>query len=100
MKPGQPHKKLSEKAGYDSIENFDKLRYSNKGSSTTADIRMKMQKTMQNHAAVFREGPVMQEGCRKLEECISEFKDNLHVQDQSLIWNTDLVETLELQNLL
>jgi len=100
MKPGDEQPPLKENAGYESIENFDKLRHSNKGSSSTAEIRLDMQKTMQNHAAVFREGPTMKEGCEKLEKCIERFEDDLKVQDTSLVWNTDLIETLELQNLL
>lgn len=98
--PNAPHAPWHrEDAGYASIENFDKIRYS-KGTAATADIRLKMQKTMQNHAAVFRDGPTMQEGLTKLEECFDDFSGNLDVKDTSLIWNTDLIESLELQNLL
>eukprot|EP00475_Leptophrys_vorax_P013477 TRINITY_DN1985_c0_g1_i6.p2 TRINITY_DN1985_c0_g1~~TRINITY_DN1985_c0_g1_i6.p2 ORF type:complete len:134 (-),score=41.32 TRINITY_DN1985_c0_g1_i6:1935-2336(-) len=58
-----------------------------------------MQKVMQNHAAVFRDGPSLKEGCEKLDEVLHDF-ENVGVTDRSLIWNSDLVETLELQNLL
>ncbi len=58
-----------------------------------------MQKTMQNHAAVFRTGDSLREGIRKLERTVGSFAD-VRVSDRSLIWNTDLVETLELDNLL
>ena len=71
-----------------------------KGSTKTADIRLKMQKAMQTHAAVFRDGDSLKEGCVKVEECIEEFNNDVKVEDKGLIWNTDLVETLELRNLL
>ena len=69
------------------------------GSRNTADIRLEMQKTMQNHCAVFRTGEVLQEGLEKLHGVIDSFED-VRVSDKSMIWNTDLVETLELDNLL
>merc|ERR1712117_372245 len=67
------------------------------GDIPTSQLRLKMQKTMQNHAAVFRTGDVMQEGIKKME---SVWKDmaNLKVSDRGRVWNSDLVETLELQN--
>jgi len=99
LQPGAAKPDFKPEAGFQSIENFDKIRYS-KGSSSTAEIRLKMQKLMQQHAAVFREGPVMEEGCTKVEDCINQFKTDLQVNDKSLVWNSDLVETLELQNLL
>lgn len=58
-----------------------------------------MQKTMQSHAAVFRTAEVLQEGCQKMQDIYGKLKD-LKVSDRSLIWNSDLVETLELQNLM
>ena len=54
---------------------------------------------MQNHAAVFRDGPTLQEGCKKIDE-IYDLQKDLKVSDKGLIWNTDLIETLELQNLI
>ena len=54
---------------------------------------------MQNNAGVFRDGPSMQEGCRKMDDIYSRMGD-LKLADRGLIWNTDLVETLELQNLM
>ena len=59
--------------------------------------RLKMQKTMQTHAAVFRTGPVMQEGIEKMNALWKDMA-NLKVSDRGMIWNSDLVETLELQN--
>jgi len=58
-----------------------------------------MQRTMQDHAAVFRTGEVLQEGIKKLSQTFDSFSD-IKVSDRSLIWNTDLIETFELDNLL
>ena len=65
----------------------------------TAAIRLEMQKIMQLDAAVFRSGETLQEGIHKLEQVLRSFAD-VRVADRSLIWNTDLIETLELENLL
>ncbi|XP_055336638.1 succinate dehydrogenase [ubiquinone] flavoprotein subunit, mitochondrial-like [Paramacrobiotus metropolitanus] len=97
-KPGEKVPDLSENAGESSIANIDHLRHS-KGSVSTADLRLKMQKCMQTHAAVFRTGDVLKEGCRQMSELYQESKD-LKLFDRGMIWNSDLVETLELQNLL
>ncbi|KAH8321625.1 hypothetical protein KR074_010531 [Drosophila pseudoananassae] len=97
-KPGVPAPTLKDNAGEASVANLDKLRHAN-GSITTADLRLKMQRTMQHHAAVFRDGPILKEGVSKMQEIYKQFKD-IKVIDKSLIWNSDLVETLELQNLL
>jgi len=80
------------------LEDFDKLRYAD-GSKTTAEIRLAMQKTMQSNAAVFRTEEILQEGCEKISKIWDSFAD-VGVSDRSLVWNSDLVETLELRNLL
>ena len=80
------------------IDKFDSIRYS-KGSLPTSEIRAEMQSIMQKHASVFRTEELMQEGVEKLSSCIESFKD-VSVSDRGLIWNTDLIETLELENLL
>ena len=80
------------------IARLDKLRNAN-GSRPTAEIRLEMQKTMQAHAAVFRTGDSLLTGIDKLKATFATFSD-VQVTDRSLIWNTDLVETLELENLL
>ena len=85
-------------AGESSVANLDKLRFSD-GSVTTAELRGRMQKTMQNHAAVFRTGEVLVEGCKKMSELWPSLHD-VKVSDRGLVWNSDLVETLELQNLM
>jgi succinate dehydrogenase (ubiquinone) flavoprotein subunit len=80
------------------VANLDKLRFAN-GSVPTAELRGKMQKTMQNHAAVFRTGEVLTEGCKKMSDLWPSLHD-IKVADRGLVWNSDLVETLELQNLM
>lgn len=98
IKPRQPHKPLTKGIYDESLNRFDNMRYAN-GSNTTATVRLAMQKTMQNHASVFRTGEVLQEGVDQLGDVFTQFAD-VRVADRSLIWNTDLVETIELQNLL
>jgi succinate dehydrogenase / fumarate reductase flavoprotein subunit len=98
MQPGARHKPLGADAGQNSVERIDKLRNA-KGSRSTAEIRLEMQRIMQNHAAVFRTGEVLNEGVEKLKQTFASFAD-VRVSDRSLIWNTDLVETMELENLL
>jgi len=97
-KPGEKVPSLPDSAGEESVANLDWVRNAN-GSVPTADLRLKMQKTMQNHAAVFREEKTLQEGVKKMSGIYKTIKD-VKVTDRSLIWNSDLVETLELQNLL
>lgn len=80
------------------MDRFDRLRHAN-GSRRTADIRLEMQRTMQSHASVFRTGAVLQAGWDALGTIMNSFRD-LGIEDRSLIWNTDLVEALELENLL
>jgi len=98
MEPGARHKPLPDDAGQNSVERIDRLRNAD-GSRSTADIRLEMQKIMQNHAAVFRTGDVLDEGVQLLRKTYASF-DDVKVSDRSLVWNTDLVETLELENLL
>jgi len=97
-KAGAPLKHLSKESGEQSIDRLDKARYAN-GTVSTADLRLQMQKTMQEHCAVFRTGSVLQEGVDKMYKLYSALPD-LKTTDRSMIWNTDLVETLELQNLM
>lgn len=97
-KPGEKIGELSQNAGEASVANLDCIRFAN-GSVPTAQLRLNMQKTMQSHAAVFRTQETLESGCKKMDEIYSCLKD-LKVFDRSLVWNTDLVETLELQNLL
>ncbi|MFN5746380.1 MAG: succinate dehydrogenase flavoprotein subunit [Methylococcaceae bacterium] len=96
--PGQAHKPLSDAHWAASLDRFDRLRHA-RGSLRSADIRVAMQRTMQQHASVFRTGALLQEGMDRLAGIIDSFR-NVRLEDHSLIWNTDLVETLELENLL
>nr|CAI5841493.1 unnamed protein product [Callosobruchus analis] len=95
--PGEPVE-IDEKLGLTSLENFDKLRYQ-EGKQTVGQLRLKLQKTMQKHAAVFRIQDLLEEGCRLVSEIYCEIND-VKICDRGLIWNTDLLEALELQNLL
>jgi len=97
-KPGDKVPDLKADAGLASVESLDTLRYSN-GSTPTANIRMSMQKVMQDNAAVYRTQETLFEGKNLIDQTVKSFKD-VKVSDRSLIWNTDLVETLELRNLL
>ncbi len=98
IKPRANHAPLASDACDQALANFDRLRHA-KGGTSTADIRNNMQRTMQRDAAVFRTGESLQNGCKKMSEVFDSFAD-VKVADRSLIWNSDLVETLELQNLL
>jgi succinate dehydrogenase / fumarate reductase flavoprotein subunit len=98
IKPGMAHKPMAADASDDIIERFDNLRNAS-GANSTASIRANMQRDMQKHAAVFRTGDSMQEGVEKLNNVFASFAD-VGLSDRGLVWNTDLVETLELENLL
>jgi succinate dehydrogenase flavoprotein subunit len=98
MKPGARHKALASDAGQDSVERINKLRHAD-GSRPTAEIRLEMQKVMQGHAAVFRTGETLDKGVALLKKTFASFAD-VRVTDRSMVWNTDLVETMELENLL
>jgi succinate dehydrogenase/fumarate reductase flavoprotein subunit len=98
VKPGTKHKPLPNGAGDFAVSRIDKFRHA-KGSLKTADIRLNMQKVMQTHAAVFRTGDSLQEGVEKLTKVFDSFAD-VSVSDRNMVWNTDLIETLELDNLL
>ena len=98
IKPGTAQKPLAKNACDKALTRFDKIRNAN-GSRSTSDIRLDMQKTMQTKAAVFRTQSTLDEGIAAMAEIKQSFAD-VGVKDKSLIWNTDLVETLELDNLL
>jgi succinate dehydrogenase / fumarate reductase flavoprotein subunit len=98
IEPGQSHKPLPEGTLDRIVDEFDRLRHAD-GDSATADIRDQMQQVMQEDAAVFRTGETLKQGCERINEVYRRFED-VKVSDRSLIWNSDLVETLELRNLL
>jgi succinate dehydrogenase / fumarate reductase flavoprotein subunit len=98
LKPGESQRPLAPGSEERALERFDRLRHA-KGGQTTAQLRGKMQNAMQEHAAVFRTGEVLKEGVEKLDAIWKE-KGDIAVSDRSLIWNSDLVETLEYDNLM
>ncbi|EGB06691.1 hypothetical protein AURANDRAFT_37947 [Aureococcus anophagefferens] len=96
--PGAPVPPLPADAAEKTIADVDAIRFSS-GPRPTADVRKDMQKTMQDHAAVYRTAESLAEGCEKIQKNVEAFAD-IGVTDRSLIWNTDLIETIELRNLL
>ena len=101
IKADTPHKPLPKDAGDFAIARIDRFRHTQGGASSrpTAAIRLEMQKTMQNDAAVFRSAESLQQGCERMARTAASFAA-VSVADRGMIWNTDLVETLELDNLL
>jgi len=98
IKPGTAHAELPKDSADLALGRLDHFRHAN-GSSPTAEIRTEMQRTMSTHAAVFRNDELMAEGKEKLAQTYARMQD-IKVHDRSLIWNSDLVETLELDNLI
>lgn len=98
VKPGASHKPLPADAADVALSRFDRLRNAN-GKTPTREIRDNMQRTMQLDAAVFRTAETLQEGCKKIDQIAAGFSD-VKISDRGLVWNSDLVETLELDNLL
>ena len=98
IKPGTRHAPLAKDAHEGAVARLDRLRNA-RGARPTAEIRLEMQKIMQLDAAVFRTGESLAEGARKLAQTFESFAD-VQVTDRSLVWNTDLMETMELENLL
>ncbi|MDI1253555.1 succinate dehydrogenase flavoprotein subunit [Thermomonas sp.] len=98
IKPGAPHKPLAGDACDKSLANLDALRNAH-GDTPTAQIRINMQRAMQKDAAVFRTGETLADGVKAIHEIKASFAD-VKVSDRSLVWNSDLIETMELQNLL
>ncbi|CAI4044922.1 hypothetical protein N7582_003394 [Saccharomyces uvarum] len=98
LQPGLPHKPLPSDLGKESIANLDKIRNAD-GSKTTAEVRMNMKQTMQKDVSVFRTQSSLDDGVTNITAVEKTF-DDIKTTDRSMIWNSDLVETLELQNLL
>lgn len=97
---GANHRPLPLNAGEASIANLDRLRYSTKGDQTVASARLRMQKIMQNYAAVFRTQSTLDEGAKQI-TLASKSLASMHLMGGSgLVWNSELVEALELQNLM
>jgi succinate dehydrogenase / fumarate reductase, flavoprotein subunit len=98
VKPGTPVKPIPKDAADFALSRVDHFRFAS-GGSPTAQVRTEMQKTMQRHCAVFRDTALLEEGRTLLGSTYKRMED-IRVTDRSLIWNTDLIETLELDNLI
>jgi len=98
IEPSRRHKHLDNSIVDALVADFDRMRHAD-GSHSAASVRDEMQLVMQNNAAVFRTGEVLTEGCKLISDVHATFAD-IKVSDRSMIWNSDLVETLELRNLL
>jgi len=98
VKPGTPHEEISKTETDKCLDRFEKLRNGN-GNNKTADLRLAMQKTMQSKCAVFRTEKTLKEGVNEIRKPFDGM-DTISVKDKSLIFNTDLVETLEFDNLI
>jgi len=96
--PNLKHKEFTESAGDLAVARLDKFRHA-KGEIRTAELRLEMQKAMQNDCAVFRTGDTLAEGQKNVRAAWAK-RPNLGITDRSLIWNSDLIETLELDNLM
>jgi succinate dehydrogenase / fumarate reductase, flavoprotein subunit len=99
IRPAESHVNLSNEATDRAIARLDRIRWST-GKTGAGAIRLAMQRTMQRHCAVFRDGPLLDEGLSKLDSIIGMMRDDLSVTDHSMIFNSDLAETLELDNML
>jgi succinate dehydrogenase / fumarate reductase flavoprotein subunit len=97
IKPDETHKDMKN-AGEEAIAHLDRLRHAD-GGTPTAQLRALMQKTMQNDCAVFRTSKSLAEGCANMDKVFAG-KSDIHVKDRSMIWNSDLMETLEFENLI
>ncbi|MGC6521716.1 MAG: succinate dehydrogenase flavoprotein subunit [Candidatus Micropelagos thuwalensis] len=97
VSPGQSHAAMPADAGQNAIDRLDHFRHAD-GSTPTSELRLEMQRTMQENCAVFRSGEVLQEGCQRMRKVVEGMSD-ISVSDRSLIWNSDLIETLEFDNL-
>ena len=98
LKHGEKHQDLANDAGDASLARLDRFRNA-KGKTPTAELRLAMQRAMQEDAGVFRTGPVMESGQKRVREIYRAMPD-IGVSDRGMIWNTDLVETLEFDNLI
>jgi succinate dehydrogenase / fumarate reductase, flavoprotein subunit len=98
LKAGAAQKPLARMAGDEAVARIDRLRNA-AGTRPTAQIRLEMQRTMQTDAAVFRSGETLDAGCQSLARTFESLSD-VRVSDRGMVWNTDLIETMELENLL
>jgi succinate dehydrogenase / fumarate reductase flavoprotein subunit len=98
IKPGGSQAPLPPRAGDEALDRLDRVRNA-KGGTMVGELRLKMQRAMQEHAAVFRTSELLREGVQKMRRVAASY-DDIRIADRSLIWNSDLVEALELDNLI
>jgi len=98
LTPGEKHADLPKDSADGALARLDRFRHAD-GKTPTAQLRLKMQKVMQNNCAVFRTGEILAEGVKLIHDTYEEVAD-IKVSDRSLIWNSDLIETLEFDNLI
>lgn len=98
LEPGAKVKPADDNSSDQAIARLDRLRHAD-GTRSTAEIRLEMQRVMQNNAAVFRTSEILSEGCQLIDDVAQSLSD-IKVLDRSLIWNSDLAESLELENLM
>ena len=98
VEPGSAQPDLSGSASELALSRLDKMRHA-AGGTPTAELRLGMQRVMQNNCAVFRDGPVLEEGVREISR-IWQSSGDIEINDRTLIWNTDLIEALEYDNLI
>jgi succinate dehydrogenase / fumarate reductase, flavoprotein subunit len=99
LRPGERHAPVPEQARDRAIDRLDRIRWS-RGTAQAGAMRLAMQRTMQRHCAVFRDGPLLKEGLSTLDGVIDVMRVELGITDRSMIFNTDLAEALELDNML
>ena len=98
VEAGQRQPELAKDAGEHAVARLDRFRNA-RGSTPTAVLRLQMQRAMQEEVAVFRTAETLDAGCKRIAE-VHDAKSDIHVSDRSLIWNSDLIETLEFDNLI
>ncbi len=99
VRPGESHVPLPARATDQAVARFDRIRWSS-GTTGAGEIRLAMQRTMQRHCAVFRDGPLLDEGRETLARISTNMREHLGLADRSMLFNSDLAETLELDNML
>ena len=98
VKPGAKQDALPEDSADLALSRLDRYRNAN-GATPTAELRLNMQKAMQSHCTVYRTGEVLEEGVKLIHD-VWKARDDVRVSDRSLVWNSDLIETLEFDNLI
>lgn len=99
VRHGERHPSLGRDSEERALGRFDQIRWA-KGPRKCGEFRLEMQRTMQRHCAVFRDGPLLAEGVTIIERLAAGLRDDLGLSDHSLAWNTDLAEALELDNMM